>query len=182
MASSLAFIAFLSGAVSGCGTQPPSGDPSEASSSLPSETSDDKVLADASAAYSAYVSAADAVFADGGRSPEKLSDVATGTALELVESDAEQFREMELHSVGRTVLSGFKLQSRNVVGQDVEDATLYVCEDVSGIDILDSSGKSLVSPDRISKQTFEVSVERSAGTAILLVNAREPWYGDGACS
>jgi hypothetical protein len=162
----------------GCTTESSVGGGSGESSSTPSSTpafaSEEEALAAAEEAYGAYAEVVDEVLAGGGADPSDFATVAYGSALEAANADADEFARLGYVAVGATQISSVKLQAvkPNAV-------SIYVCEDISNVDLLDSSGKSIVDPDRPNLQAFEVHL--TVVSVDLLVSERMPWDGDGIC-
>jgi hypothetical protein len=172
----LAGVAVASSALllSGCVQPAPVVTPAATSNSKPLFTSDEDALAAATKAYAAYVSMADRVFMEGGADAERMSSVASGQQLK---ADLEDFRQVSLkgeHSTGGTTFDQVKLQQRD--GRKSDVVTVYLCEDISVVDVLDNQGKSLVSSDRPNRVVYEVAFS-SAGSesTSLLVSLKEPW-------
>jgi hypothetical protein len=151
-------------------------------SATPLFSSDEEALAAAEEAYAAYLRVSDQVFADSGSGMERLETVATG---ELLESDRKALTEVAnagLRSVGNTSFSDITLQevSFDESLKDVE-VRVYLCEDLSAVDVLDASGASVVSQNRPDRVRYEVSMVSSKNAPLtLLVRDREVWDG-GAC-
>jgi len=131
--------------------------------------------------YGAFVAVADQVLADGGKKPERLGAVATGSALTSAESDAHDFMVSKVHSVGKTKISNVTIQSYGSSSELSNDLYAYLCEDVSEIDVIDENGKSLVAPDRQPRQAFEVALSDDDSDGDYLVSSRETWQGAGVC-
>ena len=134
-------------------------------------------LAAATQVYERYLLVLDQVLADSGARPERLETVLTGTALALAQADAAEFRVKGLRSVGA-------VRYRPPVLQAYEDPpvgiSIYVCEDVSAVDLLDSSGRSLVSAGRNPLSGFEARLTaRPDGS--LVIAERNFWSGEGLC-
>ncbi|MHB1234936.1 MAG: hypothetical protein ACYCZK_04600 [Microbacteriaceae bacterium] len=134
-------------------------------------------LAAATQVYERYLLVFDQVLAESGARPERLETVLTGTALALAQADAAEFRVKGLRSVGT-------VRYRPPVLQAYEDPpigiSIYVCEDVSAVDLLDSSGRSLVRAGRNPFSGFEARlVTRQDGS--LVIAERNFWSGDGLC-
>jgi len=143
--------------------------------------SDAEALKAAEAAYAAYLKVSDQVLIDGGAKPERLLAVATEAVYQEELEGFEAETAKGWHGVGSSRLDGASLQQytpddpNNVV-------TVYLCTDISGLDVLDSSGQSVVSPSRPSRTAFEVSFAvKSVGESDLLVSNKQVWTGGGVC-
>ncbi|WP_210509169.1 hypothetical protein [Naasia sp. SYSU D00057] len=129
----------------------------------------------AEAAYLAYQRVADEVGWDGGLEAERYETVATGTALEEGLRSGQQYRENKARAVGETVVTQVTLQSVDL-SDPTGAVTVYACVDVSGVDVVDESGQSLVKPDRPPRVLFEVVTRQSDGW--LKVAERSIWASE----
>lgn len=70
-----------------------------------------------------------------------------------------------------------------LAGKGEEVVSVYACLDVSGVDVLDMSGASVVLPTRANRIPFEVGSIRSPDfEAVLVVARNEIWPGDDFCA
>ena len=162
-------------AVSGCDAADPRVTPAPTPSATPVFASDEEALAAAEVAYAAYLAVSDAIFAEGGADPERLSGVASGDFLEASIAGFQKVQTNGWRSVGTSTADSYELQKFDPDGS----VTVYLCTDVSGVDVVDSSGQSVVSPNRPARTYFEVNFDYVGGPT-MLVASREVW-GDGAC-
>ncbi len=164
-------------ALAGCVGPEPGGRYKPAPTATPVFASDEEALAAAEVAYGAYIELADQIFVEGGKNPERLSTVATGAFLK---ASVEEFRQVKLEglvSTGGTLFRDMILQSYDPLSGNERLVVVYVCEDVSAVDVRNASGASAVSPDRPDTTTFQAAFDLSpAGT--LLVSSREAWSND----
>jgi hypothetical protein len=155
--------------------------PSPAPSATPIFASDDEALAAAEEAYRAYQKVEDEVGHDGGVQLERFKSVAKADALESTEASFASFHESGLRSTGETQVASFSLQQYSPNASGGEGAvSAYVCLDVSGVDVLDSNSKSVVSKTRPDRQAFELAFDLQEGT-FLILSSRLPWTGSGVC-
>lgn len=140
--------------------------------------SDEEALAAAEESYKRYLAVSDQIFAEGGANPERLADVASGAFLDASITGFEKFQSNGWKSIGTSKADSFELQQVASPGTSESLVIVYACTDVSGIDVLDASGQSVVSPSRPDRTFFEVSFDL-VGQG-LLVGGREVW-GDGSC-
>jgi hypothetical protein len=105
-----------------------------------------------------------------------MSTVASGSALEASLKDLAELKEAGLTIVGETRLSSIEVQQ-----WDDSFITAYICEDVSGIDLIDASGVSRVNPDRPAVTPFEVKFGLDSDE-VFLVSERNPWAGNTFCA
>lgn len=141
--------------------------------------SDEEALAAATAAYSAYLAMSDQIAQEGGRNPERMRQVASGQALR---AELDGFREFSLagaRSVGSTTARGHRLQRVEAGAQAA--ILIYVCDDVSGVDVRDAAGRSLVAPNRPSVTPFEVRLVSASPNGDLVVDSKTVWEGTDFC-
>ena len=147
-------------------------DPIEpAPSATPIFESEDEALAAAVAAYEAYLKVSDEIMQDGGGEPERIEKVAGDPFLSVLLEGYQQMRDMGWISTGSTQMRGEELQS---VGGNI--VTLYVCEDVSQIDVQDSTGESVVDQNRPESTLFLATIEYGQNTSLL--TTREVWSAE----
>lgn len=167
-------------ALAGCvpSAAPSTAEPS--ASATPVFASDAEALAAAEKAYAAYQEVSDQIGADGGSEPERLIGLVTG---KLKQSDLigyQKLRTEKWHVVGSTKVSAATLQSADLSSAAAKDAVfVYLCLDVSGVDVLDIAGNSVVSATRPSSQAFLVSFDRLGKK--LLPSSRNSWTGPATC-
>lgn len=166
--------------LAGCVPNEPVITPPPEPHSTPIFASDDDALAAATEAYAKYVKVADEVFHDGGRDTQPLQSVMTGAFLESTLQGFRVAADKGLHSVGQTTFDQVQLQQFDQSSFGPAAVIAYVCEDISGIDVLDASGKSVVSKDRLDRVRFEVTFDYVTTAQTLVISQRLPW-SDTAC-
>lgn len=142
-----------------CASSEPSGSPSDdpTSTSTPtSEPTSDTEVASTAAVKTVedYFDVLDAVRQSNDRTLKNLRDVAVSTQLTTQTRLLENERAKKLTQVGDTELSDIKVESVNLDNSDadagkVPTVMVDVCWDVSGADLVDQNGDSVVSPDRV---------------------------------
>lgn len=149
-------------AVAACGgsdTDPPAtAEPSSMSPSSPTTSSSpsspsDAATADATEAVRSYFTVVDQLRSDPAAGLKKLKSVATSAQLNAVETLIGRQRDEGQRQTGTTAINELQVQSVNLDNSDpkagkVPTVVIDVCWDVSKVDVLDKSGKSIVSPDR----------------------------------
>jgi hypothetical protein len=149
-------------AVSACGGSntdpPPTSEPSSPSPSSPTTSSSpsspsDAASAAATDAVQSYFAVVDQLRSDPAVDLKKLKSVATSAQLNAVETLITRQRDEGQRQTGTTALNELKVQSVNLDNSDpnagkVPTVVIDVCWDVTKVDVLDESGKSIVSPDR----------------------------------
>lgn len=168
--------------LSGCAKPDPVVTPAPASSSKPLFATDEDALAAATKAYAAYLKMSDQILHDGGSGGDAIESLLAGQALLDERASAKTFSEKGYRSSGETTFTNPTLQQLSSSPDGIGVVTIYVCVDVSGVNVVDAAGQSVVSPTRPDKQAFEVTFDKPAGTSThLLISSTDAWSGDGVC-
>ncbi|WP_394769005.1 hypothetical protein [Lacisediminihabitans sp.] len=181
--AALAVVAMLTGCVRSEPIHPPRSTSTPTPSAEPLFASDAEALAAATAAYAAYLKVSDEILMQGGIHPERIDAVTTKSWADI---QAVSFREE--HQKGWVSSGGSRYDGMTLQTYD-SDATVgsvavavYVCVDVSAVDVRDRNGVSVVSSDRPDRAPMEVSFERrNEESQDLLVSEEAPWSGLGTC-
>ncbi len=168
--------------LNGCVPPDPVVTASPAPSATPAFASDEEALDAATKAYAAYVTMSDQIFNAGGASSERMKAVAVGAQLD---ADLQGFAKAAAnvqHSIGATKFDSVTLQQYLPNSRDgFRAVVLYLCEDVSEVDVVDSNGNSIVSPSRPARTAYEVSLDAvPKDSNQLLVSQKELWT-EGQC-
>ena len=178
-AVTLVLVAAL--AVSGCTPDRPAPVPSVSQSGTPLFASDEEALAAAEEAYAAYLAVVDGVLANGGADIERLASVAVGDQLVADKKEIEEAARLGLHSTGTTTFDSLTLQ-RYELHEFHPAVVAYLCQDVTSVDVLDSSGRSVVDSTRSNRIRYEVSFDASSvDLAPALLVSNQVLWGDGQC-
>lgn len=149
-------------AVSACGgtdadppatVEPSSTSPRSPTTSASLRSPSDEASADATEAVRNYFTVVDQLRSDAAAALKKLRSVATSAQLNAVETLIGRQREEGQRQTGTTAINELTVQSVNLdnsgpKADKVPTVVIDVCWDVSKVDVLDKSGKSIVSPDR----------------------------------
>jgi len=159
-ALSLATAVLLLVAVTSCAddadpTDPRSNPPaSSPSSSSPTPTSPSESATNAATAtVNDYYAVRNQLRRDPTQPLSLLKSVAISTELTTQQTLFKRERKQGLHQTGETKVVELQVQSVNLDNSDpqagnVPTVQIDVCFDVSGVDVLDADGKSVVSPER----------------------------------
>ncbi|WP_114907676.1 hypothetical protein [Ornithinimicrobium murale] len=155
-------------------TTPPVDDVTE-TSAPPTLSAEEQDEADATAALEHYHRVLDAVAQDEA-DIEAINAVAIGTAREQWITQFMFYREQ-----GWTQRGGVDLEVLEVTHRE-DQIELTVCSDVSGVDVVDESGESIVTSDRPSESLVDFLLERDENAEhgwVLVedVNRDEPCDG-----
>lgn len=169
--------------LAGCAASPvPSFTPSATTdAAAPMFASDEEALAAAEEAYAAYLAASDAILADGGRSPEAMRDFATGQALEYELTGAADFLARSLRATGETKFTTYRLQSVRSSSRWAVEVGLYVCDDLSDVDLVDAVGESQALPNRPVHIPYYISIVGDVRSD-LRVAEKTIWAEGSFCS
>jgi hypothetical protein len=166
-------VVFLSVLVlTGCVGSDPPVTPAPTPTSTPLFASDEEALKAAEVAYKRFNAVAERVLNEGGTDPERLEAVATGELLAAAVKGAESYESKGYHSIGRIVSSEFRIQQTSNSKRD--SVTIYVCEDVTKVDVVDSEGTSVVSPSRPARQTIEMAFD-GTDQGELIASSQSVW-------
>lgn len=166
--------------LSGCASTPVVVPTSAPTSQEPVFASDEEALAAATEAYAAYLTMSDRIANEGGVEPGRISRLVSTSMLQTELDGFAEFVNRGARTVGSTEFTVFDVQSAAYSSVEATAIMLYVCEDVSGIEILDSSGASLVSPGRIPVTPFAASLALGS-QGVLVVENRVVWVGENFC-
>jgi hypothetical protein len=182
-AVALAVAALTVLGLAGCVPPSPHVIPTSEPSSAPVFASNAAALAAAKKAYIAYLTVSDQILVDGGKNPQRLLAVATSSELKRQLPGFSEEASKNWRSTGGTVIDEIQLQSLDSNAPGGHGiVTVYACIDVSNVDVLDQSGKSVVSPDRPKTSTFQAVFDLSNRASSHLIMANEsPWQGAGIC-
>jgi len=168
-------------AVGGCVEDEPDTTPNPEPTSTPLFESDEEALAAAEEAYGRYQAVEDEVFADGGAGSERIEAVAVRDALEAARLGFDELVSNGYRGVGRTKFDSLELQQFAPEIETENVVIAYICLDFSESDVVDQTNTSIVSPDRLIRQRFEVSFDLAVDEPRLILAMREPWTGAGTC-
>lgn len=166
-ARTLAVLALVGAAATGCAGTP------EPRDTTPTPLSDEEAFAAAEETYRAYVDALNQVDLSDPATFEPVYALTTGDAMAGLK---ESFSQM--HADGWTV-SGESIPSVVQPVQSDGDIQLAVCLDVSGVEVTDGTGESVVDQDRVDVQSMLVTVS-SAGDR-WLVSSFDGREGEPSC-
>ena len=170
-------------ALAGCVPTPTPMPSTRAATDAPVFASDEEALAAATEAYAAYLKVSDQILKDGGSDPERIREYVSD---ELAMVEMKSYTDAQtkgLRSTGGSQFSNMTIQTINGSrGNELGIVTVYLCSDVSAVDVLDASGNSVVSPNRPDRTPFEVTFDLvSTDPTRLLVGSADVWDGSGIC-
>lgn len=120
----------------------------------PTPQSDSEIASEAaSAVLRQYYDVRNELRQDPSKSLSRLDDVAVSTELAAQKNLFTKERKQGLHQTGETKVAKLDVTSVNLDNSDpkvgkVPTVQIDLCFDVSGVDVIDKNGKSVISPDR----------------------------------
>jgi hypothetical protein len=172
--AALAIAAAL--ALTACVATPGDTKPTPSPSATPLFSSDEEALAAAEEAYAAYLRVSDQILMDGGNEPERLLEVATNDVLANEESGYDKAKAVGLRSTGGSSFDQMRIQS-----VDDRSLTVYLCKDVSRVDILDVNGQSVVPSSRPDRYPLSIEFQSVDDRTKLVVSNVSDWEGENFC-
>ena len=160
-------------------TSEPGEMPVPSPSVTPVFASEEEALAAAEELYGDYVAYANALGQSGWADPSGFEEYLVGEALDEEIAGANSFHDSGWLQTGSTSFDSVTLQRLEDQGVGSVDITIYVCSDVSEVDVIDSDGVSVVSEDRPPRQPLEVEMQDSDGS--LKIVRRDGWSGASFC-
>jgi len=173
-------IAALLLALAGCVPTNPGETPSPTAHATPAFASDAEALAAAEKAYTAYLKVSDRLAQGGWKDVDSLVPYVRGAALNNDLKTAESLSSKSLKQVGTTTFDSTKLQTVDDHGNGTAVVTIYLCLDVSGVDVVSSDGKSVVPTSRQTRVPLEVDVDNFK-SANFKVSRSDTWSGTDFC-
>ena len=165
------------GVASGCAGPTPVPTLPPEPTTTPVFATEEEALAAATQAYAEYLAVSDEIGHGGWLETQGYAAVVTGDALDEELEGAQSYVDEGWRLVGTSTFDSMVLQTYETDG-GTASVTAYVCLDVSGTDVVDSSGASVVGPDRSTRLPLEVEF---IGTNELLLARSDLWSGDSFC-
>ncbi|MEH6781672.1 MAG: hypothetical protein V7618_08915 [Rhodoglobus sp.] len=165
----------LLASLSGCAPSGTPESPEPTATFVAPYATDEEALAAAEEAYAEYLRVSNEILHAGGTDPERLSTVAVGPFLD---SSIDSFKEQQAEGhivTGKSSIRSVELQRYSRTGPSREMITVYLCEDLSLVDVMDSKGKSVVSPDRGDSILLQVTFDFVESSSALMVAGSEKW-------
>jgi hypothetical protein len=173
-------LTLATAALTSCSTrQEPMPPPEPAPTVTPVFASEEEALAAAEELYGRYLKIANRIGHGGWKDTSGYADVARGEALEDELASATEYSAKKLKQRGDFTFDSMTLQQLRNNGQSGVEIVVYVCLDVSKVDVVDPSGHSAVSPERLNRQPLELQIDDADGQ--YKVNRSEAWSGADFC-
>lgn len=154
--------------------------PTDTGAAEPLFASDEEALAAAVAAYEEYAAVVDALLARQ-EPPWTLRNVADEELAQVTEAEVQQFLSEGYTATAPRDIPATQLQSRLAEPNGSELIVLYICEDLTNVDVVDASGESAIGERSNPRTEIEVAVRVDA-TLRTTVAERTVWSGSGICA
>lgn len=149
-------------------------------SSTPVFASDAEALAAAEELYGRYDSITNQLGSEGWDDPTRLADVLAEDALQNEIDSAAELSAKGYRQLGESTFDSLTLQQLVDRGLGEVDITVYVCADVSDVDVVDEHNHSVVAESRPDRQPLEVEMNDKMAGQLKIVR-REAWSGSDFC-
>lgn len=144
--------------------------------------SDEEALAAATAAYEEYLAASNLVTASQDLNLGPIEPLVSAAFLEDERDAIKPFELNGFRSQGSSLVVNALLQQWLEESDDQTVVLIYVCVDVSGVKLIDSSGNDVTPKDRPSVVPLEVEmIEDPTASGRLLLNQSSTWEGTTVC-
>lgn len=174
-------VLLAAGLLVGCTGSQNEARPSPRSTPTPTPvfTSDAEALAAATAVFKKYEAASDAVGHDGWSDPQRVRPFVSDAGYQHELEDAAKYRSEHAQAFGDTIVNNTQLESHREK-DGVAVIHMYVCEDLSGVDVRNSSGVSLIDPSRADFVAFVTELQGKTAVS-LVIQSLDYWSGGGIC-
>ncbi|CAN5267304.1 hypothetical protein BH11ACT2_BH11ACT2_09390 [soil metagenome] len=162
----------LAALLSACSSPAPPPVHTAALTATPVFASDAEALAAAEAAYAKYQAMEDTISHEGGKDPDRIRPFASRDALEEALAAFAEFQQKSLRTSGAVNFDHAQIESYAPhSASGLNEVLVDSCIDVSGVDLIDDSGTSVISPDRVARQPFRLTFDVVESS--LVVASRE---------
>ncbi len=136
--------------------------------------SEEEALAAAEESYKRYLRVSDAIAAEGGTHPERLSPYVTPEELRRANEDFGSLQSATRHMQGESKFDSLTLQR-----QDAQEIVVYLCLDVSEVRVIDAGGSDVTPASRVDRVPLEVAFALDGSE--LLLDSSDVWDGENFC-
>ncbi len=176
----LTALAVAIGLLTSSGCTPPDPEPTPTSDTTiaapPLFTTEEEALAAAEAAYAEYTRVLNEVGQAGWKDLAPLETVLVGDELASFRESAADAQSKGWRQVGEAKFDSVSIQFFEPRPSAV---TVYLCEDTSGVDIVDAQGTSVMAVEGLDRTPLEVEFSEDRG--VLKVARDDTWTGDSFC-
>ncbi|MGG7510668.1 hypothetical protein [Plantibacter sp. YIM 135249] len=122
-------------------------------------TSEDEALAAATDTYERFLSLSNQILNDGGTNPERIDAIAAPAISDVERAGYADIAVTGHRYLGQAKLSSAALQSWSRVPDRLGVvAVIHACVDLSETDVVDSTGSSIVAPERAPLSAWEIGI------------------------
>jgi hypothetical protein len=175
-----ASVALLLGGCVGVPGATPTPTAAPSPSPEPTFASDEEALAAAEAAYEEFEAMSLQIASESGAYPERVEALVTPDYAAELHPEFAKYAELGIRAAGDVSLDTFSLVEHSQSTEGTEVA-IYVCRDVSGVRVLDSTGSDVTPADRDDRTPLVASLLAADSNRTLLVDGVELWSGDDFC-
>lgn len=177
-ATALGLTLIAAAGLAACAPEDPVRPPDPGPTQTPVFASEEEALAAAEELYGEYLEAENLLAVGGWQSVDVVEPYVRGDALDNERESAERFRDAGLTQVGGSTFDSVEVQQLEDSGDQVS-MTVYLCIDVSTVDVIDASGESVVPDGRLDRSGLEVEIDNKDGR--LKIARSEAWTGASFC-
>lgn len=141
--------------------------------------SDEEALAAAEELYGRYLRIANKIGQGGWKDTSGLEEVEKDGALDDDRKNAAEFSSRGWVQTGSSSFDSTRLQQLRDGGAGHIGLVVYLCVDVSSVDVVDATGKSVVTSTRLDRQPLEIAMDDTDG--VLKLNRSQVWSGKDFC-
>tara|TARA_R110002124_G_scaffold107561_5_gene260031 strand:- start:4687 stop:5241 length:555 start_codon:yes stop_codon:yes gene_type:complete len=165
----------LLASLSGCAPSGTPESPEPTATFVAPYATDEEALAAAEEAYAEFVDISNNILNEGGAAPERIKAITAG---EFADRTLESYTDFGLEgkkSIGDARFDSAVLQRYSPGGGNREIITIYLCHDVSEVELLDAQGVSLVKSDRQNRVRLQVTFDFDDTDQTLRISERDVW-------
>jgi hypothetical protein len=166
-------------ALASCANPRPGEMPVPTPSVTPVFASEEEALAAAGDAYQRYLDVSNAIAQAGWVDTSGFESVETGAALQDELEVVADYVAAGYRQVGSTTFDRLTLQQISDGGAGELELVVYLCLDVSSVDLVHAQGDSVVGADRPARQPLEVEFRQF--DHVLMISRSDAWTGNDFC-
>ena len=174
-------------ALTGCTPEPAPQAPQASETTAPTDApvfaSDEEALAAATEAFAAYDAMTGLIGASGGNEPERIVPFVTVEYYPSLFAGFQKFQESGYFSKGISRFDTISLVDRSEFESEVAQVEVYLCSDVTEIQLLNEAGQDVTPEHRPNRVPLQVElVSSGSDPSTLLISKETVWPGQDFCS
>lgn len=156
--------------------------PPPSPSTAPIFASDEEALAAATEAYARYLKVSDEITGEGGLGAERIAEFVTAAVFDEEKAGFKEYQEKGLKTRGSSIVNEMRLQQYLDAGDGTGTVTVYVCVNISDVQIIDGYGNDVTPSETPKISPLEVEFEAKGQTPVIMTISRsELWSGSNFC-